>query len=640
MHEPTPQEDLNRLAEQDVPAAEIDLWPEIRAQALARGSQANAGMTPKPRRTTPTLRPFAGLFRSLSWTAAGLALVLFVGWAIGNTRPLAGQPDLTPTPLPTATATPVGETGLEPGLPETLSPTDLPPDGQMPTLPPPTALPEQPIQPRPPVVFTGDQFTSPFFPEVNFTLATAWPASPATANLYRYLPSEALTVESARAMAERLGVQGEVYQSHPESGEVGYIVSDGGGRVIFIGSPWRFSYLIGQEFNLALAGDLPPYDQQVAAAEAFLNTRGLLDFPYTVEPLDRYRGVLRFIARLDGLPVRNLNLEAPEIEVKISGQGQVSQVSYTRADLESLGAYPILTAEEAWQQALGKDLRGLASAWHMGPPYTMRAWPRPRPVDLDVDLYGHAYAMDAAEPGVAPLLFFENIPVQGDPEVLRAEAWIEVTRPGSFLHVWGQIRVDDQGKKVLHLAGWEPAPVTVAQFDGQVERRGNEAYLVAAGQPELFLPDLPPSVPEGEPVAMVGLLLPGTQTLEWVMLHAGSSGGWVMPGLSGFAALNLNGLAEAQPTAAPLAGTDAPGADAQAGVELPEIDTPGVAMSPGNVMVENIELVYIAPDLRSGFPADPANWYVQPVWRFTGRYANGDQFEILVQALLRDYLGL
>ena len=30
--------------------------------------------------------------------------------------------------------------------------------------------------------------------------------------------------------------------------------------------------------------------------------------------------------------------------------------------------------------------------------------------------------------------------------------------------------------------------------------------------------------------------------------------------------------------------------------------------------------------------------YIQPAWRFSGHYSNGDEFEILVQALKQEYL--
>ncbi|HEY5903700.1 MAG TPA: hypothetical protein VIU39_14205, partial [Anaerolineales bacterium] len=55
--------------------------------------------------------------------------------------------------------------------------------------------------------------------------------------------------------------------------------------------------------------------------------------------------------------------------------------------------------------------------------------------------------------------------------------------------------------------------------------------------------------------------------------------------------------------------------------------------------IENVELVYFITDPRYELPdpnAGPA--YIQPIWRFSGHYSNGDVFEILVQALRPEYL--
>jgi murein DD-endopeptidase MepM/ murein hydrolase activator NlpD len=55
--------------------------------------------------------------------------------------------------------------------------------------------------------------------------------------------------------------------------------------------------------------------------------------------------------------------------------------------------------------------------------------------------------------------------------------------------------------------------------------------------------------------------------------------------------------------------------------------------------IESIELVYFTPDSRYTIPDPSAGpTYLQPVWRFSGQYNNGDEFEILVQALKEEFL--
>ena len=55
--------------------------------------------------------------------------------------------------------------------------------------------------------------------------------------------------------------------------------------------------------------------------------------------------------------------------------------------------------------------------------------------------------------------------------------------------------------------------------------------------------------------------------------------------------------------------------------------------------IEKVELVYYTSDHRYAI-VDPNSEpvYIQPVWRFYGHYSNGDEFEILVQALKTEFL--
>jgi len=60
---------------------------------------------------------------------------------------------------------------------------------------------------------------------------------------------------------------------------------------------------------------------------------------------------------------------------------------------------------------------------------------------------------------------------------------------------------------------------------------------------------------------------------------------------------------------------------------------------PPSATIEKVELVYYIPDPRYTSPDPNADsQYIQPTWRFYGHYSNGDEFEILVQALEQEYL--
>ena len=54
--------------------------------------------------------------------------------------------------------------------------------------------------------------------------------------------------------------------------------------------------------------------------------------------------------------------------------------------------------------------------------------------------------------------------------------------------------------------------------------------------------------------------------------------------------------------------------------------------------IERVELVYYISDPRYLPDPEAAEQYIQPAWRFYGHYSNGNEFEILIQALKQEYL--
>lgn len=52
--------------------------------------------------------------------------------------------------------------------------------------------------------------------------------------------------------------------------------------------------------------------------------------------------------------------------------------------------------------------------------------------------------------------------------------------------------------------------------------------------------------------------------------------------------------------------------------------------------IDGIELVYLIPYPSYGLPN--SDFYIQPMWHFTGHYSSGDEFEVFVQALKPEYL--
>ena len=77
-------------------------------------------------------------------------------------------------------------------------------------------------------------------------------------------------------------------------------------------------------------------------------------------------------------------------------------------------------------------------------------------------------------------------------------------------------------------------------------------------------------------------------------------------------------------------------------VNLPSVVEAPTAPENANALtatIEKVELVHFTNDLRYAVPSpNPQPPYFQPVWQFSGHYSNGDEFEILIQALRDEYL--
>jgi hypothetical protein len=68
-------------------------------------------------------------------------------------------------------------------------------------------------------------------------------------------------------------------------------------------------------------------------------------------------------------------------------------------------------------------------------------------------------------------------------------------------------------------------------------------------------------------------------------------------------------------------------------------DNPSAPNTTISAALERVDLVYFTPDPRfSTVEQMPQPQYIQPVWRFFGRYADGSIFEIYVQALTEEFL--
>lgn len=428
------------------------------------------------------------------WIALVTLMVILISFSVRLLIPQPAAPSV-PTQAPA--------TGVAPALPlstesvSTLAPSNIP---ATPTSSPPLSQ------------STG------LFPQVQFSFANPLPETSAEVTLYRQVLGESLTPENALAAAAQLGLEGNVYAQPGEGMEDSlYVVSDGFGLARFIHFPDQFLYFSDNSNQIPLHGELPPFEQQVSAAETFLKEHGLLEGTYRVEPLEGERGGLRFERLLDGLPViYGIGVNRSLIEwnrVIVSPSGQVAQVVHSQPVFEPQGQFPILSAQLAWERLSSENALQRLSYAVLDPqiPDSLQTWWRDYPLNQPLDLYGYPDVMTPAGGDPTPLVLFNNYPTSG---------YTTGMQPGQFLHVWGQLVPDPAGRPVLQVDGWDLSELEDQVPEGTVRLTSAGEWILESSDGSQFkLVDLPQDLPDGAHIQVRGVLQDGV--LEWSWINTG-----------------------------------------------------------------------------------------------------------------------
>jgi len=566
--------------------------------------------------------------------AAALAVLFLV--VLYVLRPLSGGPDQVaqlPTSAPPAVS---GETIQPPTVPlgSPTSPSATP--QQTPASPASSPASQIELASLPPLSalmgggYGGGGGAEIAPPQTEFVLNATLPASPAQMTFYVQSEPAPLTVEYVRQVAARLGLDAKVYAPQPldaalTPGDVPWLTAADGPREVLVDrtdsfdytdwshSPWRSDYQYPPR-------NLPPLDQAVGSAERFLETAGLLGFPYrTAYPSG---DTIRFFRVLD----ERWTLMDSFADVRVGSDGQVWSMAYRDLDLRSVGEYPIISAQEAWDMVrMSTSGSGETDGrvWHSRPALpawgefsagTPRYWMRRYPAGQRADLFGSLRVLYPAEPGDALYVTMNGLVLTGDPRDLETLVQAYETLVHSSgdtetpLHVWGQVQ-DAGGYLMLEvegwengftmdaLAGWQDASGAPYYWSGTIERQGDPGLLLTDSGRAVQVPDLPADLAAGTAVFVQGGL--AGDNLEWHTIQ------------------------EALVDEGPYDG---------AGVGQPvEIQA----------VVEQVELIYFIPPADS-IPPDSTLEFAyrcaQPVWHLSGHTDQGLAFEVYVQAVVDAYL--
>jgi hypothetical protein len=456
--------------------------------------------------------------------------------------------------------------------------------------------------------------TANLFGATTFALNTPLPTGITEAQVWQQ-SAVILDENRAKAIAARWGFSGPLYQlAPPDKTVVGetvgldaaqlpanlpeYHVFDGArslviteGAAYFVDSSVPFDYESPQSFA-----------QRAPAAEAVLQSMGLLDFDYA---LAAGWGHEVWVNRI----LADMTTDFPEISVGVNENGRLAFASYQPFDqLTAVGTYPLISAETAWQQiqaGLDENMRftitsAAAEQDSALPPQAagFQYWPREQQSGPDVHLYSVPTVFLPVDEGLPPLVNALNYTVQADETTLRDLA----AQVGVNVHFWGTL---DTNTNILVLAGWEPLPeLNPLIKNGTVQRQGEETLLIEPQGGTFSLPNAPADLADGSHV----------NVFAWATRETGQA----------YPVLDWEGI-----------DLQIPGSSGEA-MAMPEM-LPAAAPVYEQISINTVTLAYYAyPEMQTGQNGRfQQSYWLLPVWQFTGIANNGDTVTFTVQAAVQ-----
>ncbi len=446
---------------------------------------------------------------TVAWVLAVIALVFIMVWAIRS---------LVPQPMPAA-----GNTGTPTTSPLKSTPTPVGYQNQA----------------NPTPNDTGYDWNG-----TTLYLHGQLPDSPIEANIYQLLPDQHATIDEAVALAGRFGIQGEVYQRAGElPGTTDYVITDGK-QWMTIRSDHYFTYYADYPNSQSLSGVEINAAEAAANVDTFLKSHGF-NFEYKINSTDMWGKY--YVAPLspDGFAVHLEDLRAEGLLITLDGSGQVASVQANLVDYQSVGTYPIRTAQEAWKTLLDSGIQSGKLEWSSSPSGPTREWLRTYPVNQTETIYSYVSSLPSAETGKAPLIQVGVYTAIGNVtglDQLASNKLVEAT--GQF--------VEEGGITKFNVDSWKVTALTEDGIEGTLELVNGQVTL-SAQEGNFLLADVPADIPlPFENAFVVGVRL--GNIYDWTSIdnrggHNGMGGGG--GGGAGFYKINFSGTPVPLPTAVP-----------------------------------------------------------------------------------------
>lgn len=529
-------------------------------------------------------------------------------------------------------------------------------------------------------------------------LKTPLPESPAEVSVY-LAAEQPNTDESVLALAEKFGIQGDIYLAPNQMRGIlaSYFVTAGGPR-IYVGSDNYFAYYsdYGKEnSNTENISD----EQARIIIDDFMTSHGF-NFEYRIERNYRNKRSFNIISLLDGMPIL-YNRQLPAgLLIEIDSKNKVFSVNGILYSTDLFGKFPIRSAGEAFQFMLESQAGTLISI-QSADPVNYQTWQRTYPDNQKISIYGYVTVNNPADTGNLPFLAIDEYALGGNTAGMeKIAAHTLVVANGEFqsdngirkfiVKDWkisgaapiytqnplytekSQLVITDNSNGNTYILTDTPkdlpkiilemnidneavnGEVVTSGFllsDGSFEWKTISYYpadqknhsIVSSGNPNLYkLNFTGASIPLPTPIPTFVPLFTDETGKLWYTMQPGDTFDSIAQkfNISTQTLMEANNINDV--TSVMVGGTiTIPGVSPEEAANMPNLMNGNDANEANaNIIIEKAELVYFISDPRFATSPSPfiRSSYLQPMWRFTGHDRNGNLVEILVQALKDEYL--
>ena len=375
--------------------------------------------------------------------------------------------------------------------------------------------------------------------DTNLYLNAPLPDAPAQANIYLLKDEQLATADQAHALAEQLGIQGEVYVTeNPITGGTDYLVTDGR-QSLSMTTDRYFTYAADMSKVINNFKDPTPPDAEITINN-FLQTHGF-DFPHTVQKANLYTGYEVVPLSPDGFPMRYEFFSSRPMRVMLDDDGQVLQIEANLMNYEPIGSQPfsIISAQEAFEKLLDDTIPGGKIESAVSSPITgTTEWMREYPINETINLYGYASSVPALDPSKPALVQIDGFTLTGN------TSGMDSLERNTFVEATGQF-IDQSGITLFNVVSWQPSPFMQDGIVGTLQsENGQIVFITEQGEKLIIQPDLPPDLSLPFENAFVVGVRKDNNIYEWSLIDdraIGGGGGGGGGGGTGFYKLNLSG---------------------------------------------------------------------------------------------------